>query len=268
MKKFVRYLWLIIGALFIINLFVVPMIEPGMIYYPSKEIGRTPSSIGLKYEDVYLKTADGVKINGWFVENKASNKVILHFHGNGGNLSNRLPVVKLLHDLPANIFIIDYHGYGISGGKPSEKNLYLDALASYNYLVKQKNYVPDDIIIMGSSIGGAVATYLAARERVGGVVLLRTFTSIGDMAPRVNPIYRWPIVWLRSKFNSLARISKIKAPLLIVHSKKDNVIPYQMSEALCRKANQPKKLLLLERGGHNDIISTPEYLDSLRQMLK
>ena len=268
LKKFIRYLLLIIGALLIVNLFIVPLIEPSMIYFPTRVLGGNPGTVGLEYEDVYLKTADGVKINGWFVKNRRSNKVILLFHGNGGNLSHRLDTIQLLYYLPVNVFAIDYHGYGRSEGKPSEKNLYRDAQAAYNYLVNQKKYPPSRIFVLGSSIGGAVAVELAIREKIGGLILLRTFTSVRDMAPRVNPLYRWPIIWPRSKYDSIKKINKIKAPLFIVHSKKDEIIPYKMSVALYEKANQPKKLLLLEKGGHNDLIATPEYFHNLRKILK
>lgn len=267
MKKFIRYLLLILATLLVINLFIVPLYEPTLVYVPTKGIGRDPGSIGLAHEDIFITTEDGVKINGWFVENKASDKVILLFHGNGGNISHRLPLLRLLHTLPSSVFIIDYHGYGRSGGKPSEQNLYLDAQAAYDFLVKQKKYRSDQIIVMGSSLGGAVATHLVVNKKVGGLVLQKTFTSAHVMAKHINPFYRRPIVWIRSDFDSLKKISRIKVPLLIIHSKQDEMIPYQMSVALYEKANQPKKLLLLERYKHNDFITDPEYIESLRQIL-
>jgi len=264
-KKFISYLLVMFGALLIINLFIVPLIEPGMIYFPTKEIGMDPASVGLKYEDVYFKTSDGIKINGWLVKNNRSKKVILFFHGNGGNISHRMDLIKLLHALPASVFIIDYHGYGRSEGKPSEKNLYLDAKAAYDYLIKEKKYRPSQIVVMGSSLGGAVATELAVRERVGALILKSSFTSAKEMAVRMNPLYRIPIVWIRSDFDNLKKIGKVEVPVLIIHSKKDEMIPYQMSVALYEKANQPKRLLLLEKYRHNDFIRAPEYIRSLRQ---
>lgn len=267
-KKFTRYLLVIIGTMVFINLFIVPLNEPSMIYFPTKEIIQVPSSIGLAYEDVFITTEDGAKINAWFIKNRASNKVILHFHGNGGNISHRLPLIRLLHSLPANVFIIDYRGYGRSEGKPSEENLYRDAKAAYDFLVKQKKYRPSQIIAMGSSLGGAVATYLAANEKVGGLVLLRTFTSGAVMAARMSPLYRKPIIWIRSNYDSLARIDKINCPKLIVHSKEDEIIPYRMSVALYEKASDPKKLLLLEKGRHDDLFASKGYIEALRQMLK
>jgi fermentation-respiration switch protein FrsA (DUF1100 family) len=219
------------------------------------------------YEDVFFKTADGKKIHGWFLQNNASDKVILYFHGNAGNLSYRLDTIGLLYSLPANIFAIDYHGFGRSEGKPSEKNLYLDAEAAYDYLIRHKGFLPSQIVVMGSSLGGAVAIHLALQEKIGALILKSTFTSARDMAPRINPFYRWPIVWIRSKFDTIAKIDKIDVPVLIIHSKEDEIIPYQMGVALYEKAREPKKIILLEKGKHNDLISAPEYLRSLRQIL-
>jgi len=163
--------------------------------------------------------------------------------------------------------MIDYHGYGRSEGKPSEQNLYLDAQAAYDYLTTQKKYLPSKIIVMGSSLGGAVATHLAAQEKVGALILKSTFTSAPDMARRMSFLYRRPLVWFRSNFNSIEKIAKINVPVLIVHSKEDEMIPYQMSQALYEKAPEPKKLLLFEKGGHNAFIASPEYIESLKQVV-
>jgi fermentation-respiration switch protein FrsA (DUF1100 family) len=267
MKKIIQYLLLILGFLLVINLFIVPVLEPGMLYFPIKEIEQYPSSVGLEYEDVYLKTEDGMKINGWYVENKASKKVILLFHGNGGNLGHRVSLIRLLHALPANVFIIDYHGFGKSQGKPSEKNLYLDAEAAYKYLRELKKYKPEQIVVMGSSLGTAVATHLTAQEKVGGLILQKAFTSARAMAQHMNPLYRWPIIWIRSDFDTLKRIQNINVPVLFIHSKADEMIPYTMSVELYEKANEPKKLLLLEGYGHNDLVTAAEYIDGLRQVV-
>ena len=262
-----RYVLIIVATLLFINFFFVPMYEPGLIYFPAREIEQTPSYIGIKYEDIYLRAADGKMVNGWFIGNDASQKVILLFHGNGGNLSHRLPIIRLLHGLPASVFIIDYHGYGKSEGHPSEANLYLDARAAYDYLTGPRKYRPEQIIVMGSSLGGAVAAELAAGERVGGLVLLRTFTSASDMAKLINPLYRRPIVWIRSRYDTMASLEKIRVPVLIVHSKQDEMIPYAMAVKLYEKAGGPKKLILLEEGRHNDLYADPAYISELKRML-
>lgn len=266
-KRIGRYLLLIIGIWLAVNLLLLPVLEPRMIYFPTKEIETTPGMVGIKYEDVWLKTEDGTKINGWFVPNKASRKVILFLHGNGGNISHRLDKIRFFRTLPANVFIIDYHGYGRSEGAPSEENVYRDAEASYRYLINEKKFSPRQVVVFGSSLGGVAAVQLATKEKIGALILQSTFTSARDMAVRMNPLYRHPIVWIRSNFDALGKIGKVKAPILIIHSKQDEMIPYRMSMALYEKAPEPKKLLLLERGGHNDFIVTPEYLENLRDII-
>ncbi len=258
---------LIVGIWLALNLFLVPVLEPQMIYFPMKEIEATPGMFGLKFEEVWLKTEDGIKINGWLVPNINSRKVILFFHGNGGNIGHRLDKIRFFHALPASVFIIDYRGYGRSEGFPSEENLYRDAKAAYRYLINVKKFSPQQIVVYGSSLGGAVATELAAKEKVGALILQSTFTSARDMAVRMNPLYRRPIIWIRSKFDAIVKIGKVKVPVLIIHSKQDEMIPYQMSLSLFERASEPKKLLLLEKGGHNDFFVTPEYLKSLRDII-
>jgi hypothetical protein len=239
-----------------------------MIYFPVKEIEATPGMVGIKYEDVWLKTEDGTKINGWFVPNKNSRKVILFFHGNGGNISHRLDKIGFFHALPANVFVIDYHGYGRSEGAPSEENLYRDAKAAYQYLISEKKFYPQQIVVYGSSLGGVVAVDLATKKEIGGLILQSTFTSAKDMAVRMNPLYRRPIVWIRSSFDAIGKIGKVRVPVLIIHSREDEMVPYQMSIALFEKASHPKKLLILEKGGHNDFIVTPEYIKDWREIIR
>ena len=266
-KPALRSLLFLLAAWLAVNFIILPRLEPVLVYFPLREIEAYPSTVGLKYEDVHIKTADGAVINGWLIPNRAAQKVILLFHGNGGNLGHRVHFLRVLNALPANVLIIDYHGYGKSQGKPSEANLYLDAEAAYRYLIERRKFKPEQIVVMGSSLGSAVATYLAEKERVGGLILQKPFTSAAAMAPRLNPLYRWPIVLIRSRYDNLARIRNVKVPLLIIHSKDDEMIPYQMSVELYEKANEPKELLLLDGFRHNDIITDPRYLEGLRGML-
>jgi len=267
MRPALRSALLLLVAWLAVNFIIAPQLEPALIYFPVREIEADPSAVGLKYEDVSIKTADGAVINGWFIPNRAAQKVVLLFHGNGGNLGHRVHFLRVLNALPANVFIIDYHGYGKSQGKPSEGNLYLDAEAAYRYLTEQEKFRPEQIIVMGSSLGGAVAAYLAEKEGVGGLILQKSFTSARAMAPRVNPLYRWPIVLIRSRYDTLERIQRVKVPVLIIHSRGDEMIPYQMSVELYEKANEPKELLLLDGLRHNDPMGVPRYVGALRAML-
>lgn len=266
-KEILGFSLAILIFLVLFNLLLEPFFEQSMIYFPYREIEEDPEVLGLKYEDVFIKAEDGVTIHGWFIQNKDSGRVVLYFHGNAGNISHRLPVIDLLYRLPASILIIDYHGYGRSQGRPSEKNLYLDAEAAYDYLIAQKKYLPSQIILMGRSIGGVVAADLACRKEVGGVVMEGCFTSAREMARDMLFLFTRPLVWIRSDFNALEKVKVIEAPKLFIHSKEDEMIPYRMSVTLYEKAAGPKKLLLHEKGGHNDFVITPEYVRHLKEIV-
>ena len=268
MKNFIYFLLMLIGIYVFINIFMVPAIEQKILYIPSRRIVSYPDSLGIKYEDVYLNAKDGVKINGWFIRNKLSKKVILLFHGNGGNISCCLNLIKKLYEIPSNIFIIDYHGYGKSEGMPSEKNLYIDAETAYDYLIFNRKINPDQIIIFGVSFGGAVAADLAVKKRAKALILQSTFTSASGMATRINPLYRKTFVWIRSKFDVLEKVKRIKIPLLVLHSKNDEVIPYKMSQEIYDKARNPKSIYLFKGYKHDDIIFSDKYLKIIKSFYR
>lgn len=269
MKKLLGFVLLIIGALIFVNLLLEPLLEPGMLYSPTKIIAAYPDARAFKYEDVSLSSKNGRKINGWFFKNNRSRKAILYLHGNSDNIGAPLTLytVRTFYRLPANVFAVDYQGYGKSEGTPSEENVYNDAEAAYAFLIK-KGFASRDIIVVGNSMGGAVATYLASKHEIGGLVLQRTFASVAEMAARKNPLYRFPIIWFRSSYNTLEMIKKVKAPVLIVHSKQDEVVPYQMAMEIFKNCPGQKKLITIETGRHDDDIFNQEYIQSLRVMLK
>ena len=269
MKKALRYILVIAGTIIFINLALVPLLEPGLLYFPARDTLSYPDQNKLQHQDVYLISKNGKKINGWFFKNSLSQKVILYLHGNADNISYpvTMTAVRNFYSLPANVFTIDYQGYGKSEGSPSENNVYQDAEAAYIFLREKKGFAPRNIIVAGNSMGGAAATYLAIHHEVGGLILQRTFTSIADMALRKNPLFRFPIIWLGDSFNNLQMIKQVAVPVLIAHSKQDEVIPFQMSLELYKNCPEPKKLFLVKTGGHDDDIFTPEYLRSLKKLL-
>ena len=144
------------------------LMQSRIIYYPNlpgRELQASPADIGLEYETVTIFTQDNIKLHGWFVPSKRDRGVLLFFHGNAGNISHRLFNVELLLQHKLQVFIFDYRGYGKSSGRPSEKGLYTDGLAAYDYLIKERHMLPDQIIIFGRSLGAAVAIEVAFAER-------------------------------------------------------------------------------------------------------
>lgn len=259
---------MLVGIWLSINIFIVPELEPLAIYCPVKKIEKYPSDMGMKYKDIYLYSENGARINGWFIKNSASKNILLILHGNGGNMSYSLSLIKILYGLPISILIIDYQAYGKSEGIPSEENLYSDAQTAYNYLVNNKKYKPEQVILMGTSLGGAVVSDLAVKNKVKALILQSTFTSAKDMAKKINPLYRWPLILIRTNFDNLRKVKDINIPLLVLHSKDDEVIPYEMSVSIYKNANQPKQIHLSKGYKHDDLVLSKNYIGIIREFMK
>jgi pimeloyl-ACP methyl ester carboxylesterase len=246
--------------------------QSNLVYMPSKDLIETPESIGLKFEDIQLKTKDNVNLSAWFVPAKANDSigkgVILFCHGNGGNIGNRVSYLPIFRGLGLSTFLFDYRGYGKSEGSPSELGTYNDVESAWQYLTQVRKISPKKIIIYGESLGGAIASYIAQTTTAqttsqqdvqgvaGGLILASTFTSIADRASELYPFL--PIHLLsRFSYNSRDRLPNIKVPVLIIHSTEDEIIPFHHGDRNFKAANEPKKLIKL-RGDHNS-----GFLDSL-----
>lgn len=253
---------LIIAASLILFFFGVRFLEYESLYYPMPKIEYTPKAIGLEYEDVRIKTSDGVRISGWFVPSESSRAVLLFCHGNGGNISHRLDKISMLNRLGVDLLMFDYRGYGASEGRPSEEGLYLDAEAMYDYLIQEKNVPSGKIVGYGESLGGAVIIDLASRRNVAGLIIESSFTSVRDMARKIFPFV--PGFALKTRFDSLSKIKDIGGPKLILHSIEDDIIPYKQGRTLFENAQEPKEFAEMQ-GGHNDafLVSKDVYLSAI-----
>ncbi|MDD5456735.1 MAG: alpha/beta hydrolase [Candidatus Margulisbacteria bacterium] len=235
------------------NFLLEPLIEHQMVYHPSETIKETPEDYHLVYEDLYLKTADDCTIHGWYFPNAAADKVVLYFSGNAKNMSYNMDRIKLFLDCTANVMTIEYHGFGKSSGLPLEETLYIDARTAYQFLIAEKKFKPEQIIVAGRSLGGGVALELAKEQKVGGVILISSFTSIPAMADRFFPFYLRPFFWIKNNFNNLEKISDIHYPLLVIHSEKDTFVPVEMARKNFDKANEPKTFAIIHRGDHSQL---------------
>jgi fermentation-respiration switch protein FrsA (DUF1100 family) len=229
-----------------------------------RDLDSTPERFGLEYREVTLTTSDGESLHGWFLPAPGARYTLLFFHGNAGNISHRLDSLLLFRQLGLSQLIFDYRGYGRSSGRPSEAGLYRDAQAAWDYLTGERGLEPGQIVLFGRSLGAAPAVWLAVRERPAGLIVESSFTSVPDLGAALYP---WlPVRWLsRLEFDSRSRISRVGAPLLVVHSRDDEIIPFAHGQALFGAAKPPKRLLEL-RGGHNDgfLVSREHYLNGLR----
>ena len=243
------------------------LLQPAMIFLPGRQLSATPADWGLDYEDVWLSTRDDVQLHGWYLPRPGARRALLFFHGNAGNISHRRASIEIFHRLGLNVLIVDYRGYGRSAGRPSEEGLYLDAQAAWDYLVGSKGTAPGDVIVFGRSLGGAVAAWLAAEERPGALILESTFNSARDFVAQAFPMLSWLIV-RRYEFDTAARLTAIRCPVLVLHSPQDEIMPYALGERLYQAARAPKRFQEL-RGDHNGgfMLSQPGYERGLAAFL-
>lgn len=227
--------------------------ELSQIYHPWAEWEAPPSELGRPFEDIFITTPDGVKLSAWFFpannDSPRKHNVMLVCHGNGGNISHRLQLTRLLLGADVAVLLFDYRGYGRSSGEPGEEGTYVDAQAAYQWL-RQRGFVARDIIAFGESLGGAVAAELALRETLGGLVLQSTFTSIVDVGREL--LWWLPVRWLSAiKYDTRAKLPRIKVPVLVMHSRGDSLIRFHHAEENFAAANEPK-LFQETEGDHND----------------
>jgi hypothetical protein len=245
--------------------------ENSFIYAPPRfsEGFPPPHLYGQRVEEVWLTTQDNVRLNAWYLSNPASEKVLLWFHGNAENIGYGLEHLEFYSRLAINVLAVDYRGYGKSEGTPGEAGVYCDADAAYDYLIQARHIQPKNIVVFGHSLGGAVAIHLAARRECGGLIVQSSFTSVKDMARRV---FRVPFFEYipKSQFDSLAKIRRVRAPILIVHGTRDETVPFPMGQRLFAAAPEPKAFFPVEGAGHNDVIEIggDELVDCLKSFLE
>jgi uncharacterized protein len=240
-----------LGAFF----FCIMFFENLFIYFPQKFPNGDWSApeknlCSFSVNDVFIDTADEETIHGWFYNNPSSDNLLIYFHGNGGNITHRFSWACTLAHLPTNVLIIDYRGYGKSTGAPDEEGLYRDAEATLRY-AKGQGFSSENITLLGESLGGGVATYLASKETFKLLILQSTFTSIPNMASKVFPFL--PGFLISTQMNNLERIKEIDTPLYLVHSRRDDIVPYHMGEKLYAAAKNPLFFQRFEQYDHNSL---------------
>lgn len=232
---------------------------------PSKNVTDPPDNMNI--EEVFFETEDNLKLHAWYLDND-SNKTVLFFHGNAGNLSHREAQLEIFNDLQLNGLIFDYREYGKSEGKIKEENdLYLDANAALEYLLKEKDIPLTDIIIWGRSVGGAIAIDIAQDKNVFAVITESLFFSADEMASQQFWFLPTKLL-LKFHFRNDEKIGNINSKLLIIHSKDDEMIAFFNGEKLFKEAKEPKTFLEIS-GSHNYgfLESYSTYIESLKFFL-
>ncbi|MGA9380122.1 MAG: alpha/beta hydrolase [Phormidium sp.] len=222
-----------------------------MIFLPQ------PSSYEDSNQIRKLTTKDGVTISAVYLPNPQAKFTILYSHGNAEDLGDISLILEELRNLGFAVFAYDYRGYGTSQGNPTERTVYKDIDAAYNYLTQKLGVTPKKIILYGRSVGGGPAVDLASRQPVGGLILENTFVSTFRVATQIT-------LFPFDKFNNIAKIKKVSSPVLVMYGKADKVIPFWHGEKLFAAANEPKRFLAIETAGHNNFRET-EYDRALQE---
>lgn len=261
---------LTIAAIYAVLVAFLFFYQPRLIYFPDvgREMGATPDRAGLAYETLRIPTPDGEHLAAWFVPAPGERGTVLFLHGNAGNISHRIDWLRLLHRLGYSTLIVEYRGYGRSTGSLSERGTYLDAQAAWDYLTTVRKVEPRDIVLMGESLGGAVAAWLTTQRRPRALVLVSAFTSIPDLGAQLYPYL--PVRLLaRFTYDTRSYLRQANCPVLIAHSEDDEIVPFAHGQSLLRAAPQPRQFLAM-RGGHNEafIFVREEWVSALAAFLE
>lgn len=226
---------------------------------------------GVTREEIFF-VSNKLRLHGWFFHVPNASKTILFSHGNTGNILNREHFVTLQLKAGYSVFIYDYRGYGRSEGNASVYGIVADGLAAYDYLIRQRDLKPESIVVYGESLGAAVACQIAAARKTGGIILQSGFSSLQRIGTEMIPFLRmYPRFLLpQPELNSAAILEREHPPLLIIHGKKDTVVPFAHGDEMFNRASEPKAFLQLPRCGHNDIpfVAGDEYVNALREFAR
>ena len=244
--------------------------EHSQVYHPDRTLVASGADLGRGVEDFYTQTDDGVRLNGWFfpaeTNSPRASLVVLVCHGNAGNISHRLELCRVLLSTGVNVLLFDYRGYGRSRGRPSEEGTYRDAQAACAW-IKHRGFQRNQIIAFGESLGGAVAAELVLREQLAGLILENTFTSLADIGAELYP---WlPVRRLASiSYDTCSKLPRIKVPVLVMHSRGDELIAFSHCEKNFAAAREPKLFCEIGGGHNNALADTTQFVAGIEKFLQ
>lgn len=240
-----------------------------LVFHPDPWIERDWARVsGLPLEDVWFSAEDGTRLFGWYVGSRRSSALLLWCHGNAGNMIHRLENLSALYEVGLSVFLFDYRGYGRSEGTPSEKGLYQDARAAYQYLTDIRHLDPSRLVLFGRSLGAAVAGHLASERKVAGLILESAFPSVAAMAK--EQFGGIPAHWLLgSRFPLIDHLKFIHVPILMIHGDQDSIVPFSLGEQVFMAATSPKLLYVVKGADHNNLpfVGGLPYFTKLKQFI-
>ncbi len=262
LRRIAALLLVIFIGLYIVFYFV----QADLIFSSSDHIARDPSAIGFEFEDVAIQV-DGETTFGWYVPLKDSRGTILYSHGNDSNISDYLGPIRMFRSMGFSMLIYDYGGFGKSTGRPSEDRCYADALAMWEYLLEEQATPAESIVLYGPSFGGGPTCELATRVTPAAVILENTFSSMADAAFKDYPWFPGSL-FLRHRFENMDKVGDIAVPILVIHSRGDELYPFAHGQLLFERANEPKKFLEV-LGGHGEgsVVSRKIYMEGVEDFL-
>ncbi|VAV97582.1 hypothetical protein MNBD_ALPHA08-781 [hydrothermal vent metagenome] len=241
----------VLGTAYLAIMVAMYVFQRGFMYLPDRQ-AYSPGDVGLSgIEEITISTADGERLQGWYLPAKTGQPTILFFHGNGGSIAGRAERLAFYQAKGLGALFVSYRGYGKSTGTSTETGLVNDGLASYDWLL-QKNIAAESIVVIGESLGAAVSVRLTLQRHVRALIIEAPFTSAVDVA---KSVYWWlPVdLLMKDRFETIKIIDQVKVPLLVIHGEMDEITNVEYGKKLFEKANQPKTLKIIKGGTHNGI---------------
>jgi len=259
--NYLMLLLLIIASIYFFILIATYIFQRNLLYHPG-ENNYFGDQLTVEIEKVKIKTQDNIDLLSWYHKKNLNNyKTILFLHGNAGSLENRIHKINHFKDMNINFLLVSWRGFSGNKGKPTEKGLYEDARSAVAWL-KSKGVNEKNIVIYGESLGTGIATEIAQNKNFAGIILESPFTSMID-AGKTKYSYLPVRFLLKDKYESNKKIKNINSPILIMHGKVDNIVPFYMGEKMYELANEPKYYYFSEYDDH-----MMEYNEKLLMALK
>jgi pimeloyl-ACP methyl ester carboxylesterase len=245
-----------VAAIAVLAMFkvLIGALEPRFVFFPSAGEDQNPAAIGITYDVVRLETADGVRLVAWQLEPDDPIADVVYFHGNGGNLSVWLPVFAALHAHDLRVLAVDYRGYGLSSGRPSEEGVYRDAEAVAQHAARHRvKSVERPVVFWGRSLGGPIAAAATRVIRPDGLILESSFADKAAVV-RSHPVLRMLNVFGSYRFETVKLLQDFKGPVLVLHGDRDSIVPFALGRELYDRLETSKRFIEITGADHNDLV--------------
>lgn len=230
-----------------------------MAFFPDTTDLIAPGDLPENVRELFIFPEEGIRLQSYFLADSASDKILIYFHGNAGNIGHRLAALQHIREMGVNVLGLSYRGYGASSGRPGEEGLYRDGQAAFGFARDSLGFSESNIFLMGRSLGSTVAMHTARNKNLAGVILVSPLSSARDQAGVMGMGLIAPLAG--NAFNNLEKAVHLRCPLLIIHGTADTVIPIGLGRKLYNAITAPKRFITIKGAGHNNL-SSPQYADT------